>query len=554
MHNLFLGQLRHHCMNVWGIPGVTEETDPSRNATPHTPVKQQEQFDRILRALQDSNVTMLVRIRRDYLAATAELNGLIQRKSKATKNEIAQALIAWASTLNTITRATVPLPVPLEESTTLYMLPQDGSDEEEVPTHMIFNHAVLQEVRRDIRNATVPTWIEKPPSNFGEAKHGKLKADHWRTVCTIFMVITLVRLWGHAGASQQERDVLNNFVQLVVAVDLATRRTMSPGRVATFDQNMEAYVKGLRSIYEEPLVPNHHLSLHLKDFLLAFGPVRGWWGYPFERINGMIQRFKTNHKPAEMPQTYMKYFYMAASLRWAMSTVEWPNVKWFHEWLETFKTVFRDITAGSRFVEWFSSFTEGAEYTYNERRHTILPESLYNQLFNIISTTSPRRFASAHASTNPYKLSRLPEEAHFVRSVARGAMKFTTVNSGKRDCYVKCRLSQGETTRFLVGRIEQIFYHRRSVKKRTIVEPFLVVSEYEPLSGEDQAHDPFRSFPELEAGLYYTSLRPVQVVPLSDVVSHVAVLPYTPEIVSKECIVIKSLDRVRLLLDPLQCW
>ncbi|TBU36142.1 hypothetical protein BD309DRAFT_846198, partial [Dichomitus squalens] len=53
----------------------------------------------------------------------------------------------------------------------------------------------LQKVREVIVNATLPSWIERPPSNFGSAGHGKLKADEWRTVCTIHMMLALVCLW-----------------------------------------------------------------------------------------------------------------------------------------------------------------------------------------------------------------------------------------------------------------------------------------------------------------------------------------------------------------------
>ena len=177
-----------------------------------------------------------------------------------------------------------------------YHPPGFDSDDEGSSYRRLFSFDVLDQIRKDIANITIPSWVEKPPSNFGSSTHGKLKADQWRTVCTIHMVITLVCIWGTARATDAERMVLENFVHLIVAVDAATRRSMSPSRVALFDENMEAYVKGLRSIYNHTLVPNHHLSLHLKDCLLLFGPVRGWWSYPFERYNGLLQRLNTNSK------------------------------------------------------------------------------------------------------------------------------------------------------------------------------------------------------------------------------------------------------------------
>lgn len=94
MHNLFLGELRHHCMEVWGIGGVDEEKDVARNSLPHTPEQQAVQFDRVLEALKAQSSTALLKIWRDYLAAVAELNGAVERKSHATKQQISDALLA----------------------------------------------------------------------------------------------------------------------------------------------------------------------------------------------------------------------------------------------------------------------------------------------------------------------------------------------------------------------------------------------------------------------------------------------------------------------------
>jgi hypothetical protein len=34
--------------------------------------------------------------------------------------------------------------------------------------------------------------------------------------------------------------------------------------------------------------PNMHLSLHLREMLLDYGPPAGWWCYPYERFNGLL--------------------------------------------------------------------------------------------------------------------------------------------------------------------------------------------------------------------------------------------------------------------------
>ncbi len=180
----------------------------------------------------------------------------------------------------------------MEHATDSFRTPLDRRD----PVNEIINLSVLKELRHDIRKMYLPSWLEKPPSNIGDTSHGKLKADHWRTLCTVSMVMTLVRLWGTSKAVEQEVSALNNFMHLVAAVDLATRRTMSAERANSYETHMEAYMHGLRSIYKVDLIPNHHLALHLKDCLLLFGPTHGWWAFTFERYNGMLQKLKTNQK------------------------------------------------------------------------------------------------------------------------------------------------------------------------------------------------------------------------------------------------------------------
>lgn len=110
------------------------------------------------------------------------------------------------------------------------------------------------------------------------------------------MAITLCRVWGGPNASDGERLLLENFMHLVIAVDLATRRSMHPDRARTFDHHMLEYLRTLRQLFEHQLVPNHHLSLHLATCLLLFGPVHGWWAYPFERFNGILGRLNTNNQ------------------------------------------------------------------------------------------------------------------------------------------------------------------------------------------------------------------------------------------------------------------
>ncbi len=53
------------------------------------------------------------------------------------------------------------------------------------------------------------------------------------------------------------------------------------------------------------------------------------------------------------------------------------------------------------------------------------------------------------------------------------------------------------------GQISEIFLHRRVSSEQSLVEPFVIVDEYVPLSPPDAAQDPYRRFPLLDTQLYY---------------------------------------------------
>lgn len=163
----------------------------------------------------------------------------------------------------------------------------------------VLTYEVLEEIWADMRDTLIPSWMTRAPRNFGTAGHGKLTADQWRTVCTVNAVITLGRLFGSRESSTFHKAVLDNFFALVVAVRMATMRSTSEDRVSIVERSFVHYMKTLVPLYSQTpndIHPNQHLSLHLPECLRAFGPVHGWWAFPFERFNGALQRTNTNKK------------------------------------------------------------------------------------------------------------------------------------------------------------------------------------------------------------------------------------------------------------------
>jgi hypothetical protein len=179
----------------------------------------------------------------------------------------------------------------------------------------------------------VPSWVESVPGNFGDAAAGTLKAAEWRVLATIYLPVALVNFWGegtqHADnrLAKHMRRVLDHTMSLVSAVVLVTLRSMSPYRASAYRNHIITYIRDLREIHPQSKHrPNHHMAVHIYDFLHLFGPVRSWWTFPFERLIGHIQRLPTNHHFGELEQTLLRTFVRACNLKRWLTRPDCPEV------------------------------------------------------------------------------------------------------------------------------------------------------------------------------------------------------------------------------------
>lgn len=160
----------------------------------------------------------------------------------------------------------------------------------------------MDRIRDVITNTCTPTWISSVPRTFGEASAGTLKADEWRSFCTIYLPIALICEWGEGSTHQninqgiRLRRVLDHVMLLVSAVTTVCKRVTSVEHALVYRLLLAEYIANLTSIHPHAHgLPNIHAALHIYDFLLLFGPVYSWWCFPFERLIGVLQRIPSNH-------------------------------------------------------------------------------------------------------------------------------------------------------------------------------------------------------------------------------------------------------------------
>lgn len=191
-----------------------------------------------------------------------------------------------------------------------------GQEEETIPTDVpdkradhsedlgsVLTPEEMQELWHDIEEMVTPSWSTSVPINLGRPAHGKLKADQWRIIGSTYLPATLIRLWSqadeeHQPESEKRREYLDFTMTLLSAINIATSRVTSVANSEEYENLMFKYRKQLRELFPNySAKPNHHIAMHLGEYLRMYGPVYGWWTFPFERLIGTLQRISTNYKP-----------------------------------------------------------------------------------------------------------------------------------------------------------------------------------------------------------------------------------------------------------------
>jgi hypothetical protein len=136
----------------------------------------------------------------------------------------------------------------------------------------------MDEICSDIVNMLRPSWLTSLPSKFGLAGYGKLKADQWRVLGTTFLPVLLVYLWSvvEAGNLRSEKccQILDMMLSLLSAVAIACSRVTSLNHACLYLTDIYSYLNSLKILFPDySLHPNHHMALHLPDYLL--------WPCPF---------------------------------------------------------------------------------------------------------------------------------------------------------------------------------------------------------------------------------------------------------------------------------
>ncbi|KAI0713024.1 hypothetical protein C8T65DRAFT_530078, partial [Cerioporus squamosus] len=152
----------------------------------------------------------------------------------------------------------------------------------------------LRHIHAHLRDTELPSWVDPVPTNVGTKARGKLSADQWHILCVVHLPIILVPLWYRK--SEQHRERLDNFMDLVTEVVIGGLLEMSESAIRLYEEVSMRYLKTAKKLYDINITPNQHNSLHIPFFLRLFGPLHSIRTFFAERRNFDLQGENTSMK------------------------------------------------------------------------------------------------------------------------------------------------------------------------------------------------------------------------------------------------------------------
>lgn len=276
MHNWLEGVVQHHLRMLWGI-GRTKKL-----------------------------VTEMADLDKDEHFSASDIS-----ESESELEELARELQQARSHQQSVERNNDSMDVDEEESAAsttptpsnfLSMDHDDDNDDDDdyLPTNFEtafkFSPDQLQAIRTCIREVELPIWVARPPTNLGEAKHGKLKAQEYLTLFTVILPLVIPEIWW-GNDDQTETRLLQNFHSLVACTNIVSSFSTSNAEADQFMSNYVQYRRGLTHLFPEfPIMPNHHFAMHNGQLLKFWGPLASISEFPGERMNGQLGRVKHNRR------------------------------------------------------------------------------------------------------------------------------------------------------------------------------------------------------------------------------------------------------------------
>ncbi|KDN35234.1 hypothetical protein RSAG8_11765, partial [Rhizoctonia solani AG-8 WAC10335] len=192
-------------------------------------------------------------------------------------------------------------------------------------TGLYFSAAQKRQFDQFLHNFEWPSGIGRLPNNLCE-KGGARKAGEWRRLISI-LPLGLWAVWRDPATDaiplgappihdqtadppkfQRSYQLLYNLIlNLAGACRIVGSWTITHNDIEQAQRYLQEYCQGLLRM-KVPLKPNHHFSMHYRDFFLQFGPAYAWWLFSSERFNGLLEKVKINNKSNDAATSLMHFW------------------------------------------------------------------------------------------------------------------------------------------------------------------------------------------------------------------------------------------------------
>ena len=137
-----------------------------------------------------------------------------------------------------------------------------------------------------------PAGIGRIPHKIA-ANFSSFTADQWKNWVLIYSIVVL--------KNQIPNEHYECWCIFVDACYLLCSRAITRNNVAKMDGIIIKFCQKFQQLYGVgACTPNLHLHCHLKECFLDFGPAGAFWTFAFERLNGILGSYPTNHHAIEV--------------------------------------------------------------------------------------------------------------------------------------------------------------------------------------------------------------------------------------------------------------
>ena len=172
----------------------------------------------------------------------------------------------------------------------------------------------LDTIKDRLDNTIVPSGLGRLPSSISPSTF--LTAEQWQNWTLYFSIYCLYGL-----IPPEQLECWRHFV---LACRKISEYTLSQDNLVVADTLFVRFCKKVKELYgREALTPNMHMHCHLVSCMQDFGPMRGFWLFPFERYNGILGSQPTNNRSIEI-QLMRRFHKDNTHLHLAAEVKHWP--------------------------------------------------------------------------------------------------------------------------------------------------------------------------------------------------------------------------------------